>query len=276
MCRGMIAAALFALPAGALAQNADCIENAVGETVCGADAAAVRARMEAEAKIFGGNPRPASPAPVLKETAAQPDAHAPARAAGPQPAAYAASGQTASRQGFSRGSAYNNYGQSVFLRGGYAFAANNYDDGEISFGGPILSGGYRRALRRRDFNQLSIEGEIVFARDSEEFDLLGVPVEDTLSVYTGLVGLRYDASPAAQLNPFASLAIGPSYLRARSESGGVSVSDGSWAFGYSARAGLEANLSEQVSIEGAYRYLGATEDGTIAIHAAEIGLNYDF
>ena len=243
------ATAFWAAVSGpALAQNRtqhpECIENAQGEMVCGVLAEAVRKRMEAEERyrkqVADGEVEP---------------------------------GQAPPRPKFR--SVYGAFGQSAFVRGGYAFGAHG---GGVSgsIDGIVASVGYRRALQPRTSNGLSLETEAVYFRDSGEATVFGVPIEATATGYTGVFAVRWDANPAGVINPYVSAGGGPAYYNVEFSSGGVSVSDGVFVFGYSGRAGLEARVSPRVSLEAGYRYLGATRDGTVGIHSGELGLNYGF
>ncbi|MCK5745997.1 MAG: outer membrane beta-barrel protein [Oricola sp.] len=232
--------AIAALGASAWAQDDDCIENVVGQLVCGADADAVRARIRAE------------------------EEYAKAAAAGRDPS------EIKPRRS-SSGSVYGRYGQAAFVRGGYGFSAHS---GGASGSADTLLGavGYRTALGRGSGSRFSLETELVYTGDSET----ALGIEATATSYTGLFSLRWDAAPSSFINPFLSAGVGPAYYHLKLSDGVTSISDGSFVFGYSGRAGIEANFAAQFSLEAAYRYLGATDDGTYGLHAAEIGLNYKF
>lgn len=228
------------MSASAWAQDNDCIENITGQLVCGADADAVRARIRAE------------------------EEYAKAVAEGRDP------GEIKPRRS-SSGSVYGRYGQAAFARGGYGFAAHG--GGESGSVDTLLGAvGYRTALSRGTGGRFSLETELVYTGDSET----ALGIKATVTSYTGLFSLRWDAAPGSFINPFLSAGVGPAYYHLKLSDGVTSASDGSFALGYSGRAGLEANFAEQFSLEAAYRYLGATDNGTIGMHAAEIGLNYKF
>src|SRR5690606_27244602 len=107
----------------------DCIENVAGEIVCGQAADAVRARIRAEA-------------------------------------AYAR-GEDPRKPGKRTGSVYGGFGQGVFLRGGYIFAAHGGGASEQA-GAPMAAAGYRRPISKHGRNHWSLELEGVYARDSED------------------------------------------------------------------------------------------------------------
>ena len=244
MKASLVSALVFAVfSAPAFAQNDNCIENVDGVMVCGVAADAVRARLRAEQRyreqLADGEIEPGE-APRQKQFR----------------------------------SVYGAFGQAAFLRGGYAFAAHgNGSSGSVD--GIIGSVGYRRALQPRT-NGLSLEGEVVYLRDGEDGMLFGVPLETTTIGVTGIFALRWDANPTGVITPYVSAGVGPAYYDVEIESGDVSVSDGAVFFGYSGRAGLEAQLSDRISLEAGYRYLGATRDGNVGIHSGEMGLNYNF
>lgn len=275
------------------AQDGDCIENAAGQIVCGVDADAVRARIRAEERLqtpgldaaAGARRVPARlPSTQAQAVSIEPaeaddfytdDQSAPiqpvAAAAGP---IYVSSGAQANvpPAPARRGSVYSSYDRSIFLRPGYVFAAR----GAGSFGAPSVATGYRSVFHRAGASAFAFEGELHFLRDEEDFLLLGVPTETTLFGLTGLGGVRWSYALAEYMSPFASVAIGPSYFRGKVESGGVTLADGDFTLAYSGRAGVEFNISDQFSLETAYRYLGTTQSGTPGFHSAELGLNYNF
>lgn len=221
-----------------LAQQSDCIENVAGRTVCGADAEAVRARMRAEAQ-------------------------------------YAKDPNSWPRR---EGSLYPSWTNGAFVRGGYAFHGHMLGvSGDIS--APTAAAGVRHTISRYDRSRFLFETEAVYARDSATVTDGTDVYEATVWNITGLAALRWQYDTRAGVSPFASFGVGPSYWKGRLRAGTLSdpdlfaVSDGTWAFGYSARVGFEAGLSDRVSFETAYRYLGATNNGSAGIHAAEAGLN---
>jgi len=218
--------------------QADCIENAAGQTVCGAEAEAVRARIEAEEAYKNG------------------------------------AGDSYQRKASKRtrsGSVYSSYGQKVFVRGGYSFAGHGA--GAFSETGPIIAAGYGRPIDLFG-DSVSIEGEIVYVSNSDTVDILGIPVQNDLWGLTGLVSLRWQ--PAGNIAPFASLGVGPAYYSTEVTGGGLDASGSDLFLGYSARAGAVASIGDQFSLEAGYRYLGAALNGTIGYHAAEVGVNYEF
>ncbi|GEM_PF-6900186 len=204
-------------------------------------------------------PRAAGEArPIPRETAAEAPAPALPPRANRSPSAFA--------------SAYAGFGQAVFLRGGYAFSGDMTGPGDETRG-LLVSGGYRRALEKKSKNQMSVETEAVFLRD---VDRLAASLETTLTGVTGVVSLRWDASPDARFNPFASLGGGVAHYKLKTDDGTSVVTVSQTGFGYTARAGVEAALAEQVSLEAAYRFLGAVNNIAEGVHAAEVGLNYEF
>jgi opacity protein-like surface antigen len=174
------------------------------------------------------------------------------------------------------GSVYSSYGASAFVRGGYAFSAHG-GGASGSVDAITLAAGFAPIPKWRwGKSTLGFETEAVYYRDGEEIDLgaLGV-IDTTLWGLTGLLSLRYEYDMGA-IRPFMSAGVGPAYWRASIDDGVTKVSDGDFKLGYSGRAGFEAVLSDRVSLEAAYRYLGATVDGTVGFHSAELGLNLGF
>lgn len=229
-------AALTVSPA--FAEGDDCIENIAGQVVCGSDANAVRARMRVEAAL----------------------------ARGEEP-----------RKAVSQGrSVYGKFNQAAFVRGGYIFAAHGGGVSE-SASAPMASVGFWSPLSRSGNHRWSFESEVVYVRDSE--DVVIVP-PDTLTIsgyaLTGLFSLRWQYETGGFLSPYVSAGVGPTYARAKISDGIDEISDGVWAFGYSGRAGLEARVSQNVSMEAGYRYLGATNNGNLGLHTGEVGVNFKF
>ena len=242
MKRLFLTAVLLAAASGAGAQAPDdCIENIRGETVCGDRAEAVRARIRAEA-AYAQNPRKAERA----------------RSASP----------------------YGRFSSAAFVRGGYAFAGLNPGE-NFPTDAPLASAGFRFPVSRSGSSLLSFESEaVVLWGDETIFDpFTGVTAEISGTSVVGLFGLRWQhQNPAGGLSPFVSAGAGPAYLRSRVEfdDGSPDLAGDTLAFGYGARAGVAVSLAERVSIEWAYRYLGATRDTTVGAHAAELGLNLKF
>ncbi|MEQ1928947.1 MAG: outer membrane beta-barrel protein [Parvularculaceae bacterium] len=274
--RTVTIAALSLLASGAANAQDECIENAAGQLVCGADAQAVRARIRAEDRLQTPELNvPAAPTQAARDDGVVSAALAGAEVAGPTYAS--ADGReedsgSSSSSSSSRGSVYNSYGRTAFVRGGYVFdgsGAGDYD--ALGF-----SAGYRKTWRESGRSRFGLEGELIYSRDSETFDVLGTPVDVTTWGLAAVGGLRWNYLLSDAVSPFASVAIGPGYFHANVDDGVTEVSDGDLTFVYTGRAGLEVNVSEQISLEGAYRYLGTSQSGTPGYHSAEFGLNYNF
>ena len=280
-----------AMQTPASAQKEDCIKNAAGRTVCGADAEAVRVRLRFEEQFREeGDARPEPPAAAVTPTtvsvmtndSAVDNSELQTRqidpAPQPEPVLQAqADAQPQSRGRYNSanvrrgGSVYSSYGQKVFVRGGYSFAGHG--TGAFSETGPVIAAGYGQPIDLFGDN-VSIEGEIVYVSNSDTVDILGIPVENDLWGLTGLISLRWQ--PPGAIAPYVSAGVGPAYYHAEVSGGGLDASDGDFMLGYSARAGAVASLGDQFSLEAGYRYLGATLSGTVGYHAAEVGLNYEF
>ncbi len=259
----------------------DCIENSAGQLVCGEDAEIVRARIEAEDRLSapgidapaGEEPeddgwttsrnvvRGAIPAAQVSTAAQEEATRAPQDYAQNDP--IPDSGLRQRGRGY--GSVYNAYGPTLFLRGGYAFEGdgNLPDSSALGF-----SVGYRNYFSDGGRAHWGWETELLYGRDSE--DIAGLDV--TSWMLAALLGLRWQYDLTEHVMPFASAAVGPGYVKDKVE--GL-FEDDDITFVYTARAGLEIPLTAGVSAEGAYRFLGTTEDGTPMFHAAEIALNFD-
>ncbi len=268
-----IAAAALLVSTGSAIAAEDCIENAAGQLVCGADADAVRARIRAERRVQ--TPELSVPPSPTAEIgygggSSEPDVVG-ADVIGPTLASASGGGipggGKASSSSSSRGSVYNSYGEAAFVRGGYVFESGGVGDYEA----PIFATGYRKVFAEHGRSTFSWEGELVFSRDSQDVG----PVELTLWGLSGIGAVRWQYG-LGQINPFASVGIGPGYFHANLDNGVTEVSDGDLTFVYTARGGVEFNVSDQFSLETAYRFLGTSQDGTPAYHAAELGLNYNF
>ena len=177
------------------------------------------------------------------------------------------------KYGSRSGSVYSSYGSAAFVRGGYGFASKGGSPFEEGFSGSI---GYRRVISQSGRSAFSIEGELLYARNSEDQIIPTVPVEATAWALTGLVSLRWDYAVGAPISPFASVGVGPSYMRGKVVSPLASVSDDDVTFAYSGRAGVVIGLSDNISLEPAYRYIGTTQSGAPGVHSAEVGFNLNF
>ncbi len=172
------------------------------------------------------------------------------------------------------GSVYDNFGNAVFASGGYAFGGH-VSDGDFDVSGLIGGGGFRHAFLRRGGFRLWIQPEVVYTRDSETVDIIGVPIENTFWGITGLISLRADYRNDF-LTPFFTAGVGPSICETVVDDGVSKAKSGQLAVGYGGRAGVERAITETLSLEAAYRYLGATRDQALGWHGAEIGINYNF
>jgi opacity protein-like surface antigen len=272
--RTLTIAALALLATGAKGAEDDCIENAAGQLVCGADADLVRARLAAEERL--GTPElnvPPAPARARVSVVSDTEARvAGADAVGPILASADGPQEEAPSVPRARGSVYSSYKETAFLRGGYVFDTSN-DLGDYQ--GPQFSVGYRKVFAERGRSAFSIEGELIYSRDSDDILVLGVPVELTIWGLSGVGAVRWQYALGA-INPYASLGIGPGYFHASADDGVTKISDGDFTFVYTGRTGVAFNVSEQFTLETGYRYLGTSQSGAPAYHSAEVGLNYNF
>ncbi len=216
----------------------ECIETAEGSRLCGKDAEAEKERIRSA---------------MLERQGAKADA----------------SGE-ASAPKARRGSVYNSYSRRAFVRGGTAFSGGGAQFGD-NFAG---AAGVGFDLGRRG---LSVETEILALRDSETLvdPFLGTVTAKALGL-AGLVSLRYDVETDFGVNPFASVGVGPGYLRASLDDGVTSTSGDDFTFAYSGRAGVTVDFSERFGVEAAYRFLDTSQNGFPAQHLVELGLNLGF
>jgi len=172
-------------------------------------------------------------------------------------------------------SLYSSYGQSVSLRGGYVFASNREGvDGSPSAG--IFGAAYIKPIKRYGNHVLSLETEIVYSRDADSVTILGADVTSKIWSVTGLLEGRYEYVTGWGFNPFATFGIGPAYARSALTTAGAENREGALVLAYSGRAGLQANISEKISIEGGYRFLGSTFGDSSIIQSLEVGVNLQF
>ncbi|MBI1366642.1 MAG: outer membrane beta-barrel protein [Alphaproteobacteria bacterium] len=189
------------------------------------------------------------------------------------PSAAVAGGDSAAGR-FDRAADYASWRNRFFVRGGYAFHGHIAGvSGSIS--DPEGALGFDHTISLYGRSRILFETEAVYVRDSERIP--GVISARAWSL-SGLAGFRWQYDTRAGVSPFISGGIGPNYSHAKVNLVGIgSAADHSWAFGYSGRAGIEAFIAKRVSIEVAYRYLGATDkNATGGIHAAEAGINFNW
>ncbi len=233
----VVLAAQLISAAPVLAQT-DCIENAEGSLLCGKDAEAEKERIRSA---------------MLERQGARAD-----------------ESQSASAPAARRGSVYNSYSRRAFVRGGTAFSGGGADFGD-NFAG---AAGVGFDLGNKG---LSVETEVLVLRDSETFvdPFFGTITAKALGI-AGLVSLRYDVDTDFGFNPFASVGVGPGYLRASLDDGVTSISDDDFTFTYTGRAGVTVDFSERFGVEAAYRFLDTSQNGFAAQHLVELGLNLGF
>ena len=213
-----LVAAFLMMSSAAFAQDEDCIENIAGQTVCGADADAVRARIRIEAALARGE-EPKRP-----------------------------------KRQSSAGSMYSRFKNTIALRSGYAF--------DVTGGGDGFYGGlaYTRKLNN-SANAFKLDFELLGFADSDYYYS-----STSAGAFLTSVMWQYENSP---VQPFLSAGVG--YLVV---SDGFSSAD---AFAYQARAGVNVPIIPRLGLEGAYRYLGASNSyGSADIHGAELNLNINF
>ncbi|MEM9168781.1 MAG: outer membrane beta-barrel protein [Pseudomonadota bacterium] len=275
ICAFAVAAVLSSQPARA---QDDCIENSVGVTVCGRDAEAVRARMRAEQEFYGGKKIPNPGASSSPVGAAAPDAPRvrPAAAAQEGPRGQAAPVRPPRAARARSRSVYDAFGPRASVRGGYAFAGHATGGDDFDVSGLTGAVAYIHPMHRIFLGTISIEGEIAYFRDREEASVLGSTLQSTIWGVAPLFGVRWDLNPAGKINPFASVSGGGAYTEASVDDGAISFADGQITLAYGGRGGIETRLTDRLSVEAAYRYIGFTRDGTLGVHSAEIGLNYGF
>ena len=224
--------------APAAAQNQDCVENIAGEIVCGDAASAVRARIRAEANQAKNPDKPVSGW-----------------------SKYATTGD----------------GEAIFLRGGYIFGW--HDEGlSDNIDAPMVSAGYRGSMSKLRNVAWSYETEFIYARNKETITVLTIPLEQKQFGIAGIAAMRWDFT-GARVGPFVSVGVGPVYSRARIEELSTTtllLDESDWGFGYTGRAGLHAQVSNNIALEFGYRYLGASNDYVGGLHTGELGVNWRF
>ncbi|MGD9800104.1 MAG: outer membrane beta-barrel protein [Parvularculaceae bacterium] len=162
--------------------------------------------------------------------------------------------------------------QTLFIRGGYSFAASGQGLADGA-GAPLYSAGYRARISER--LPISFEGEVVFQRDTDPV-LIGIGQEDaTRRAVSGLIGLRYDGPKFGPVRPFFSGAVGPVHVKTQIDNGVTPLAASNIELGYGARAGLSLPVNDRWAIEAGYRLLGATNDD-IKTHSAELGVSWRF
>ncbi len=174
----------------------------------------------------------------------------------------------------STGSIYRQYGSAVFARGGLFFAdTNTLTDVSQPYG----SLGYRQIFAAKGKSIFSWEGEVLGARDSETLPtgLMGSDIDVSSTLIAGLASARWDYVLSEVLSPFVSAGIGIAYVRGSVDDGVASISNDDFEFAYTGRAGLAVNVTDQLGLEAAYRFVGVTA-GTDGFHGGELGLNYRF
>jgi opacity protein-like surface antigen len=122
----------------------------------------------------------------------------------------------------------------------------------------------------------ALEGEIVVARETFDFDEAGVFVEYSEWNVAPQANLRWQYNFHGSVAPYASIGVGPTFAFYDADTSIGDFSADDVLFSYNGRAGLEFAISERVGIEGGYRYFGFTDAGTAGFHAGEVGLNFKF
>ncbi len=216
----------------------ECIETAEGSRLCGKDAESEKERIRTA---------------LLERQGVKGEASSPSSA----PAAR-------------RGSVYKDFSRRAFVRGGTAFSGGGAEFADNLAGS--VGAGFDLGN-----NGLSVETEILVLRDTETLidPFFGTLTAKALAL-AGLVSLRYDVETDVGVNPFASVGVGPGYIRATLDDGVTSISDDDFTFAYSGRAGVTVDFTERFGVEAAYRYLDTTRDGFAAQHLVELGLNLGF
>ena len=162
--------------------------------------------------------------------------------------------------------------QTLFVRGGYSFAASGQGLADGA-GAPLYSAGYRAKISQR--LPISFEGEVVFQRD-KDLVLIGIGQEEaTRRAISGLIGLRYDGPKFGPVQTYLSGAVGPVHVKTQIDNGVTPLASSNIELGYGARAGVSLPVNDNWSIEAGYRLLGATNDD-IKTHSAELGVSRRF
>ncbi len=235
---GCVVIAVLSSVAGAQAGSPDCVENAIGQTVCGADAAPIRARIAAEEAASLG----------------EQDAYKQKRTKAHQMS----------------GSVYDAFERNIGVRGGYFFSDIS-DITEVGSGFGAASMG--KTIARNNRSTLRAEAEILVARDHEEATLLATTIEATSWTIATMFGLSWIYDSGSIVDPYLGVSVGAGNLFIDTN---FTDADHTLALAYSGRAGLQTRVSKGISLDLGYRYLGLTRGGTEGLHSGELGLNYHF
>ncbi|MEO0399469.1 MAG: hypothetical protein AAF224_08635 [Pseudomonadota bacterium] len=171
-------------------------------------------------------------------------------------------------------SVYDGFGHAVYARGG-ALLSGHVTNGDYDALGFTTAIGYRKRFGGPGRSTWWFQPEILYFRDRFVDDVASIDVATTFSGIAGLVSLRW-AYDAGFIMPFASVGIGPTYLKTVVDDTFSVTRIGEYAVGYSGTAGFETALTDTLSIETAYRYIGTVREQAFGYHTAEIGVNYKF
>lgn len=171
-------------------------------------------------------------------------------------------------------SIYGDFSNAAFIRGGVLFAAHQNDE-TLDPLGQSATLGYRRRIARRGRGVVWVGPELVYFRDTEDFDVVGVEVERTFSGVGGLLtfGYGYDLG---LVRPFASVGAGPLNIETEVDDTFVTRTDDELTVGYAGVVGVQTRLLDSLSLEAGYRYLGSVRTDVIGLHSVEVGVSYSF
>jgi len=176
------------------------------------------------------------------------------------------------------GGTYLKVGAGVFVLEDSAFEIEDIDFGDLTFEtGYNLHG----AVGTKFSNGLAVELELAYKdTDTDQYELAGmaVDIEGEISITTLMVNGIYNLDNSTLFTPYAGLGIGIGWI----ESGGVDNTN----FAFQVLAGVETEISSNLSLLTGYRYLtvGEFEDNLygydlaldIDTHNFEAAIKYTF
>lgn len=265
------ASALFPITQASAQQ--DCILSKAGNVICG-DAANAERDARREEKLRQLRAEGSLPG-IVQVSENRPSASKPLGISAPENQAQNPTARPAPKKKAAAGSIYQSFGQRVSQRSGYVFSSSREGaDGSPSAG--VFSAAYIHPIKRFGNHLLSAEVETIYYRDADIVSALGIDVVSREWSLTGLLSARYQYSTGWIVDPFATFGVGTAFTKTALTTAGVRNSDDAFVFAYGGRAGLIAHVTNNLAIEGGYRFLGSTFDGSSNIQAVEVGVNLGF
>lgn len=119
-----------------------------------------------------------------------------------------------------------------------------------------IAGGYRFD------NGFAVEGEFSYRQngvDQERLFGMIIPIDGFIRSYALMANGYYRLDTGTAFSPYVGAGVGGALLTIDADSVGGNFSDDSLEFAYQAMAGIEAEISPQVSAGLEYRYFGTTQ-----------------